>query len=84
MPIVHEGPTGNIVVIYHPFGRRRALLPKASRAAWHGPRAFGQFPSRMKHGFCREGRSPPFSGGFVQLPLRWGGSARRPREVLLG
>lgn len=20
MPIVHEGPTGNIVVIYHPFG----------------------------------------------------------------
>ena len=20
MPIIHEGPTGNIVVIYHPFG----------------------------------------------------------------
>lgn len=45
MPIVHEGPTGNIVVVYHPFGRRCALLPKASRAAWHGPRAFGQFPN---------------------------------------
>ena len=22
MPIVHEGPTGNIVVIYHPFGSK--------------------------------------------------------------
>ena len=84
MPIVHEGPTGNIVVIYHPFGRRRALLPKASRTAWRWRRVLSKFPSGMKHGFRREGRTHPISGGFVQLPLRWGESARRPREVLLG
>lgn len=63
MPIVHEGSTGNIIVVYRPFGRQRALLPKASRAAWHGPRAFGQFPSGMKHGFCREGVGPPVALG---------------------
>ena len=84
MPIVHEGPTGNIVVVYRLFDRQRALAPKAFRTAWRWRRVLGQFPSGMKHGFCREGRTHPISGGFVQLPLRWGGSARRPREVLLG
>lgn len=71
MPIVHEGTTGNIVVIYHPFDSNAHFSQRhpEPHGTAHGRSASFRTP-RSGDAIDSLARSPPSSRGFVQLPLR--------------